>query len=576
VDDSYPRCAQSLARRFNIARSDLLKEGTVFYLKQAGTSVKTGSQGCGRYVVLLKICQQTFKSGTRVLAAVDDPTWRRVTQENMSYAADFLLRCVEDDPGAGPQGGTQGMRIFCELPFGNANGEGLSMVFQMVAFLVARLSGLISLPDGSAHMNKRPGPSLKKQGKKVIPLKKASLPGVSGPLEVVRIGRKSIYVLGTAHVSRESVLDVERVFSRLKPDVVGVELCEVRHEALRDKDRLARLDLVKIIKERRLALLASTLILSAFQKKIGLETGVKPGSEMQEALQLAEKHSRPFVLADRNVRLTLRRTWHSVGFFSRLYLISYLISTLLFREDLAPEEIERLKSSDVLDDLLDQLPSRYQSLRKIILDERDAYLAEKMLQALELHSSARTFFLVVGAAHVRGIVGRLQAEKRADLAQLEYLPPASPLRSAASWIFFAAVMGALMLVFQRSGQQAALDLAWVWVIGRSSGAGIGAILARAHPLTVLVTIVMAPFAFFIAIFGPRLWMFSTLTELALRKPRFEDFENLAQDTQDWKSVWRGLGENRVLRLLAVAMLVSLGLTLGNVPFWGQLLFNLVR
>lgn len=410
----------------------------------------------------------------------------------------------------------------------------------------------------------------------MTPRKKANGLQTSGPLEVVRLGRQSIYVLGTAHVSRESVADVERVFKHIKPDVVGVELCEVRHEALRDKDRLASMDLVKIIKERRLALLASTLILSAFQKKIGLETGVKPGSEMQEALQLAVMHKRPFVLADRNVRLTLRRTWHGVGFFSRLYLISYLISTLLFREDLATEEIERLKSSDALDDLLDQLPSRYQNLRTIILDERDAYLSEKMLAALKEHPAGRIFFLVVGAAHVRGIVERLKNQERADLQELEFLPPASPLRSAASWIFFAVVLGAVMLVFQKSGQEAAKDLAWVWVIGRSSGAGLGAILSRAHPLTILVTIVMAPFAFFIAIFGPRLWMFSTLTELALRKPRFEDFENLAADTKDWKSAWRGLGENRVLRLLVLAMLVSLGLTLGNLPFWGQLLLNLVR
>ncbi|MEQ9362676.1 MAG: TraB domain-containing protein, partial [Leptospirales bacterium] len=229
-------------------------------------------------------------------------------------------------------------------------------------------------------------------------------------------------ILGTAHVSAQSVDDVREIVRLQKPDVVAVELCASRYEALTDEDRWRNLDLGRVIREKKIWLLASSLILSSFQKKIGELTGSKPGAEMTVAAELAEETGATLSLADREVRITLARAWSRVGFFSRLWLISNLMASLLVSEEVEPDEIENLKQQDVFEDLISHLPPRYVSLKEVILDERDRYLAEKIRRAasdLVSGSSAapakkrgktagaargkRRLFAVVGAGHLPGI-----------------------------------------------------------------------------------------------------------------------------------------------------------------------------
>ncbi|MDH5656563.1 MAG: TraB domain-containing protein, partial [Spirochaetia bacterium] len=242
-------------------------------------------------------------------------------------------------------------------------------------------------------MKKAPG---KKNHKSEIPLSKLKLNG------------SDVWILGTAHVSPESVQDVKDIYKTLKPDVVCVELCASRYDAMRDPDRWRKLDLTRVIKEKKLGLLASSLILSSFQKKIGKTTGVQPGQEMLTACDLAEKDSKELVLADRDVRTTLLRAWRQVGFFSKMWLSSALFSSLLVREEIPPEEIERMKKEDVLSDLFSALPSRYRFVKEIIVDERDQFLAGKIKESVlsltgKNKKKKAKVFAVVGAGHLAGI-----------------------------------------------------------------------------------------------------------------------------------------------------------------------------
>ena len=174
---------------------------------------------------------------------------------------------------------------------------------------------------------------------------------IKGPYEILSIYDNNeliaeVLLLGTAHVSKESVEDVENAINQYKPHIVCVELCEPRHESLLDSEKWKNLDITKVIKEKKIALLASNLILSSFQKKIGLMTGTKPGEEMFKASQLARENSLRLILIDREIRITLLRAWRNISFWNKLWLMNYLFVSLLFAEDISKEQIEQLKQKD--------------------------------------------------------------------------------------------------------------------------------------------------------------------------------------------------------------------------------------
>ena len=395
-----------------------------------------------------------------------------------------------------------------------------------------------------------------------------------GPSITVKIGKVEVMVLGTAHVSRESVLDVEESFASMKPDAVAVELCAPRYEAMSDPDRWRKLDLARLVKDKKLGLLASSLILSSFQKKIGDSTGVKPGEEMLRASQLANEGDVKLVLADREVRTTLTRAWSRVGFFSKLWLASTLLASLLVKEEVDEAEIERMKRDDVLSDLFSQLPRRYDAVKQVIIDERDAYLAESIYRAAEeleadpanKRKKKLKMLAVVGAGHLAGIQRRLENQERSDLDVLNEQPPRRRFKNIVSWLGVSLLAAGMAYFLREKDTEDIWKLLYLWVLTRSIGSGVGALLARAHPVTVLVTAAVAPFSLFIL--GTRLWMFSALTELYFRKPRVEDFENIAQDTdQDsFMGLMKGIYSNRVLKFFLIIFLVSMGLTVGNLIF----------
>jgi len=400
------------------------------------------------------------------------------------------------------------------------------------------------------------------------------------PYKKITTPEGEIYLLGTAHVSAQSVQDVHDSFATLKPDAVCVELCKPRYDSMRDPDRWRKLDLAKVIKEKKLALLASSLILSSFQKKIGDMTGSKPGEEMVVACDLAEAKGLEPVMADREIRITLKRAWGQVGFFSKMWLVSSLVSSLLVKEEISTEEVERMKQEDVLSDLFTSLPKQYDSVKEVIINERDDYLATMILAAAadlkkgKRGSGKKRLLAVVGAGHLAGIEERIVARKAADLDRLNVIPPRSRVRDIAIWMGLSVLLVILGYFIGTGGKEAAQEAVVAWVIGRSAGAGIGALLARAHPLTILVTTVMAPISIFIL--GSRLWMFSALTELWLKKPRVEDFENIAHDTDSVRGLFTALYQNRVLHLFWIIMLVSFGLTFGNLNFLRTILAGTLK
>ena len=131
-------------------------------------------------------------------------------------------------------------------------------------------------------------------------------------------------LLGTAHVSQASIDAVRAAIDSGRFDAVAVELDEQRHNALTNPDALAQLDLVKVIRERKIAPFAANLALAAYQRRLAEQLGIEPGAELKAAAVEAAARGLPLQLIDRDVGITFRRIMHGLRWWDRMKLVGGL------------------------------------------------------------------------------------------------------------------------------------------------------------------------------------------------------------------------------------------------------------
>jgi pheromone shutdown-related protein TraB len=359
---------------------------------------------------------------------------------------------------------------------------------------------------------------------------------------------REIYVIGTAHVSAKSAELVETVLRDLRPDTVAVELCEPRYRALRNPEEWKKLDIVQVIKQGKTFLLLAQLMLGGFQKKVGKKLGVKPGAEMLRAVEIADELGATTVLADREVTVTLRRTWASLGFWGGMKVLwSLLLEGLSEGEELGEEEIERLKTADVLEEAMQDFARALPSVREALIDERDKYLASKIAAA-----PGQRVVAVVGAGHVPGISHYLY--KEIDCQPLEQIPPSSPWGKVIAWAIPLAILALIVYGFWTAGPEMGGKMVRDFILLTAGAGGLGALLALAHPLTILSAVVASPIGAAHPLIASG-WI-AGLVEATLRKPSVADFEELQDEPLTFKLFWN----NRVTRVLLVVIAVNLAVS----------------
>jgi pheromone shutdown-related protein TraB len=361
---------------------------------------------------------------------------------------------------------------------------------------------------------------------------------------------KQVIVLGTAHVSRESAQQVQDLIREEKPDTVCVELCQSRYQSLRQKERWQETDIVKVIKDKKSFLLLSNLLLASFQKRIAKKLDITPGQEMITAVETAEEVGAEIHLADRDIRTTLSRTWRAMGLWSKIKLLFQLMLSLGEVEEIKEEDIEKMKDKDVLETLLDEVGKALPVLKDILIDERDRYLAEKIRTA-----PGKKIVAVVGAGHVPGI--KKYWATAIDIQALEQLPPKNHTTSALKWLIPAAIVVMFIAGFFFGGTQAGKDMIVWWIGANAILAGVGAIIALAHPVTIVASMVAAP----LTSLNPMIaagWV-SGLVEAFSRKPKVKDLEKLPEDILSVRGFWR----NKVTRILLVVVFTNLGSSIGT-------------
>lgn len=364
------------------------------------------------------------------------------------------------------------------------------------------------------------------------------------------LGEREIILIGTAHVSKKSVADVKEVIESENPDTVCVELCSSRYQSIVDADKWKNTDIIKIIREGKALLLLANLALSAYQRRLAEKFGIKPGQEMIQAISSAREAGAELCLADRDIQVTMIRLWRNISFWGKLKLLFNILLSAFAGEELSEEELEKLKSQDLLTAALDELSRTFPQLKAILIDERDKYLANKIKNA-----PGDRVVAVLGAGHIPGIKDELYKEQ--DMAELSRVIPASRKTRLIAWAIPLIIITAIALTFSVD-RAAGTDQIVSWILWNGSLGVLGAIIAMAHPLSILTAFIVAP----ISSLSPLLaagW-FAGLTEAMVRKPSVRDFENLYDDIHTVRGFWH----NKVTHILLVVIFANLGSTAGTI------------
>ena len=364
---------------------------------------------------------------------------------------------------------------------------------------------------------------------------------------------REIILVGTAHVSRDSINEVIDIIRNEKPDLVCVELDEGRYASITGRENWEKLDMVKIFREGKGFLLMANLVLSGFQRRMGAELGVKPGDEMKAALDTAAELNIPHALCDREVQITLRRAWANCGLWNKSKLLATLLTSAFSKEKLDAEEIEDLKKRSELDGMMKELTEFLPEVKETLIDERDRYLASKIWTSSQ---PSQRVVAVVGAGHMQGIKDHLEkiskGEKEADVSLLNTIPKKGIISGALPFLIPAIIIGLMAFGFIRHGADMSFSMLRLWFLWNGSLAALGTLIALGHPLSILVAFIAAPITTVTPFLG--VGMFSGLVQVIFRKPQVRDAQNLIDDTGSLRGFYR----NRITRALLVFFFTQLG------------------
>jgi pheromone shutdown-related protein TraB len=307
--------------------------------------------------------------------------------------------------------------------------------------------------------------------------------------------------------------------------------------------------------------LLANLVLASFQRRLGNELGVKPGEEMKVAIEAARENGIAYSLCDREVHTTLRRAWARCGLWSKSKLLASLLASAFTNEKLSEQEIENLKNKNELDGMMNELADYLPAVKKTLIDERDRYLAAKIWTSTPPINENKRIAAVVGAGHLQGIKNYLEkmasGEENTDVSELDKIPSKSVLSKSWRFIIPSAIVALFAAGFFHAGLEFVKEMSFYWILWNGALAALGAIIALAHPLAILVSFLFAPFTTFVPFIG--VGLISGIVQVTLSKPRVSDAECIMEDAGSLRGWYR----NRITRALLVFFLSSLGSSIGT-------------
>ena len=337
---------------------------------------------------------------------------------------------------------------------------------------------------------------------------------------------QEILLVGTAHVSQTSVEEVAAIIEQEQPDRICIELDEGRMKSKTQKTSWESMDIRKVIKEGRGFFLLANTALASFQRRMGAQTGIKPGEEILKAADIANERSIPLSLCDRDIQTTFKRAWAKSSLWNKCKLMATLLSAAFSNEEISAQELEELKRQDTLQAMMNEMAKELPTVKEVLIDERDQYLARSIFEAPGHRKVA-----VIGAGHTSGVISTIAAlDEGRNAPSLEFLS---------------------------TGWDQGLRMFLLWVAVNCSCTLVATLLSLAHPLNIIACSITAPFFALHPALG--VGMLGGVLEATLRKPKVKDFEGINDDAMRLSGWYR----NRILHALVVFLLSSLGSMFGT-------------
>ncbi len=375
--------------------------------------------------------------------------------------------------------------------------------------------------------------------------------------EITRDGVHYV-LLGTAHVSRASVEAVTEMAGSGEFDSIAVELCPARHQALTKQQQWKDMDIFRIIREKKAGLVMANLALGAYQRRIAEQFGIEPGAELKAAADAAVAQDMPLQLIDRDLATTLKRSYRAVPWYKRMMLTTGLVMSTVSSEEIDEEQIEKLKEGDILESTFTEFAEQSPELYEALIGERDRFMAARLRQE-NIDNAGKRVLVVIGAGHLEGLAKYLatdQQDPKTEVESLSMLPSPKRWPKFIPWVIAALVITGFWIGFSRS-PELGWQLVTLWVAINGGLAALGALIARAHPLTILSAMIAAP----LTSLNPAVaaGMVTGAVESWLRKPKVSDLERLRDDATTLK----GWFKNPATRILLVFFFSNLGSAIGT-------------
>ncbi len=373
----------------------------------------------------------------------------------------------------------------------------------------------------------------------------------SQDIRKLTVNNKEIILIGTAHISNVSANLVKDTIESENPDCVCLELDEKRYKSMVNSKKWENLNLKEIIKKRQLSTLLVNVVLSAYQNKLAKKMGVKPGTEFLTASKTCKELNIPIELCDRDIRITLRRTWHSLTFIEKLKLI-FSDTGQKIEGEMSEEMLAELRKTDVISKMINDVGKSIPSLIRVLIDERDDYLAENIRNA-----PGDKIIAVVGAGHMNGIVNILTTGKKINREKIEKIPKASPVLKIIGWGIPLIIIGSIAFIGYSQGITKAWDNILIWIFANGVPSMLGAIVALAHPATIISAFLGAPLTSLSPVIGAG--YVTAFVQFYFMPPVVKNFTTIGEDVYKLRMWW----SNRLLQIFLVFILTGLGSALGT-------------
>jgi len=213
---------------------------------------------------------------------------------------------------------------------------------------------------------------------------------------------KNLILIGTSHIAKQSLEEVEKAIKEKKPDIVALELDKKRFYAL-TSNKTRKIGL-KDIRKIGLKGFIFNIIGAWVEKKLGKYVGVKPGSEMLKAISLAKKNKLKIALIDQDIEITLKKLSASITWKEKWNFIVDILKGIFFRKSemkkygIAKLDLTKVPSKKLIKKLTSEVQKRYPGVYRVLVEERNEIMASNLSKIMEEYPD-KLILGVIGAGH---------------------------------------------------------------------------------------------------------------------------------------------------------------------------------